>query len=141
MWGLPGPGIKPVPPALAGGFITTLTGPPGQKRSYVLGSAGSSVSSIILSLNAWGTGSLHQASAHLGRPSLPPQHWRLVWGLKGGRSPLRRHAHSQGWWFLKEYILVGSTVTQYLAGSCLTDRKSTRLNSSHKHRSRMPSSA
>lgn len=44
-----------------------------QKRSYVLGSAGSSVSSIILSLNAWGTGSLHQASAHLGRPSLPPQ--------------------------------------------------------------------
>ena len=28
--------------------------------------------------------------------------------------------HSQGWWFLKEFILVGSTVTQYLAGSCLT---------------------
>ena len=44
-----------------------------QKCSYVLGSAGSSVNSIILSLHAWGTGSLYQASAHLGRPSLPSQ--------------------------------------------------------------------
>ena len=41
-------------------------------------------------------------------------------GGRGGRSPLRRRAHSQGWWFLKEFILVGSTVTQYLAGSYLT---------------------
>ena len=30
MWGLPGPGIKPVSPALAGGFLTTA--PPGKSR-------------------------------------------------------------------------------------------------------------
>lgn len=54
-----------------------------QKRSYVLSSAGSSVNSIILSLHAWGTGSLYRASAHLGRPSLPLQQrqagGRLAW--------------------------------------------------------------
>ena len=31
MWDLPGPGLKPVSPALAGGFLTTV--PPG-KSSY-----------------------------------------------------------------------------------------------------------
>ena len=28
MWGLPGPGLEPVSPALAGGFLTTV--PPGK---------------------------------------------------------------------------------------------------------------
>ena len=31
MWNLPGPGIKPVFPALAGGFSTT--GPPGEPKN------------------------------------------------------------------------------------------------------------
>ena len=30
MWGLPGPGLEPVSPALAGGFLTTV--PPGKPR-------------------------------------------------------------------------------------------------------------
>ena len=30
MWDLPGPGVEPVFPALAGGFLTT--GPPGKPR-------------------------------------------------------------------------------------------------------------
>ena len=30
MWDLPGPGLEPVPPALAGGFLTTV--PPGKSR-------------------------------------------------------------------------------------------------------------
>ena len=34
MWDLPGPGIEPVPPALAGGFLTT--GPPGKSPSLLL---------------------------------------------------------------------------------------------------------
>ena len=32
MWDLPGPGIEPMFPALAGGFLTT--GPPGQFPSF-----------------------------------------------------------------------------------------------------------
>ena len=31
MWDLPGPGIEPVSPALAGGFLTTV--PPGKSQS------------------------------------------------------------------------------------------------------------
>ena len=34
MWDLPGPGIEPLPPALAGGFLTT--GPPGYFTDVVL---------------------------------------------------------------------------------------------------------
>ena len=34
MWDLPGPGLEPVSPALAGGFLTTA--PPGKSRSVVL---------------------------------------------------------------------------------------------------------
>ena len=34
MWDLPGPGIKLVSPALAGGFLTT--GPPGESLSDLL---------------------------------------------------------------------------------------------------------
>ena len=34
VWDLPGPGIKPVSPALAGGYLTT--GPPGKSRSACL---------------------------------------------------------------------------------------------------------
>ena len=34
MWDLPGPGIEPESPALAGGFLTT--GPPGKSRSVYL---------------------------------------------------------------------------------------------------------
>ena len=34
MWDLPGPGIKPVSPALAGGFLTTV--PPGQSLDVYL---------------------------------------------------------------------------------------------------------
>ena len=33
MWDLPGPGLEPVSPALAGGFLTTV--PPGKPRSTV----------------------------------------------------------------------------------------------------------
>ena len=34
MWDLPGPGIEPVSPALAGGFLTTA--PPGKPESSYL---------------------------------------------------------------------------------------------------------
>ena len=34
MWDLPGPGLKPVSPALAGGFLTTA--PPGKSHSFLL---------------------------------------------------------------------------------------------------------
>ena len=34
LWDLPGPGIQPVSPALAGGFLTT--GPPGKSLQYIL---------------------------------------------------------------------------------------------------------
>ena len=34
MWDLPGPGLEPVPPALAGGFLTTV--PPGQPCNTIL---------------------------------------------------------------------------------------------------------
>ena len=37
MWGLPGPRIKPVSPALAGGFLTTRA--PGKSLSIVLDTA------------------------------------------------------------------------------------------------------
>ena len=48
MWDLPRPGIEPVPPALAGGFLTT--GPPG--RSPSLSSKGNS-SPIMGTLLSW----------------------------------------------------------------------------------------
>ena len=35
MWDLPGPGIEPVTPALAGGFLTTA--PPGKPRDVIFG--------------------------------------------------------------------------------------------------------
>ena len=34
MWDLPGPGLEPVSPALAGGFLTTV--PPGKSKTVVL---------------------------------------------------------------------------------------------------------
>ena len=34
MWDLPGPGLDPVSPALAGGFLTTV--PPGKPESCIL---------------------------------------------------------------------------------------------------------
>ena len=34
MWDLPGPGLEPVPPALAGGFLTTA--PPGKPPLIIL---------------------------------------------------------------------------------------------------------
>ena len=34
MWDLPGPGLEPVPPALAGGFLTTA--PPGKPGELLL---------------------------------------------------------------------------------------------------------
>ena len=34
MWDLPGPGLEPVSPALAGGFLTTA--PPGKSLTYIL---------------------------------------------------------------------------------------------------------
>ena len=42
-------------------------------------------------------------------------------------------------WFLQEERLLGKNIFERMPEH--TDRKSTRLNSSHKHRSRMPSSA
>ena len=54
------------------------------------------------------------------RGALSVDSLEACFGGKEGRSPLRRHAHSQGWWFLKQFILVSLIVTQYLAGSCLT---------------------
>ena len=35
MWDLPGPGLEPVTPALAGGFLTTA--PPGKDRLVLTG--------------------------------------------------------------------------------------------------------
>ena len=37
MWDLPGPGLEPVSPALAGGFLTTV--PPGKSHEYYFLSA------------------------------------------------------------------------------------------------------
>ena len=34
MWDLPGPGLEPVSPALAGGFLTTV--PPGKPQDILL---------------------------------------------------------------------------------------------------------
>ena len=34
MWDVPGPGLEPVSPALAGGFLTT--GPPGKSWQHIL---------------------------------------------------------------------------------------------------------
>ena len=34
MWDLPGPGLEPVSPALAGGFLTTA--PPGKSQDWIL---------------------------------------------------------------------------------------------------------
>ena len=34
MWDLPGPGVEPVSPALAGGFLTTA--PPGKSHLFIL---------------------------------------------------------------------------------------------------------
>ncbi|KAJ8796084.1 hypothetical protein J1605_018232 [Eschrichtius robustus] len=39
MWALPGPGLKPVSPALAGGFLTTA--PPGKPYALYFDSMGS----------------------------------------------------------------------------------------------------
>ena len=39
MWDLPGPGIEPVSPALAGGFLTTV--PPGKSCASVFKGSGS----------------------------------------------------------------------------------------------------
>ena len=36
MWDLPGPGLKPVSPALAGGFLTTA--PPGKTQREIIDS-------------------------------------------------------------------------------------------------------
>ena len=33
MWDLPGPGLEPVSPALAGGFLTTV--PPGKSKRFI----------------------------------------------------------------------------------------------------------
>ena len=38
MWGLPGPGLEPVSPALAGGFLATV--PPGKSRIRVFDGEG-----------------------------------------------------------------------------------------------------
>ena len=52
MWDIPGQGIEPVSPALAGGFSTT--GPPGKSQSL-------SISSFVHSFTHWGSG-LHGGS-------------------------------------------------------------------------------
>ena len=41
MWDPPGPGIEPVSPALAGGFLTTV--PPGKSRGFLICSLGISL--------------------------------------------------------------------------------------------------
>ena len=46
MWGLPGPGLEPVSPALAGGFLTTA--PPGKPRGMI------SWCFYLCDLEAWG---------------------------------------------------------------------------------------
>ena len=55
MWGLPGPGIEPVSPALAGGFLTTR--PPGKSRVLLFTSRFNFITWILalaaLSLNHW----------------------------------------------------------------------------------------
>ena len=38
MWDLPGPGLEPVSPALAGGFLTTV--PPGEPQTFCQGMQG-----------------------------------------------------------------------------------------------------
>ena len=55
MWDLPGPGLEPVSPALAGGFLTTA--PPG-KSSYSI-SAGRLAMFLSLPINLFIIGCLH----------------------------------------------------------------------------------
>ena len=45
MWDLPGPGVEPVPPALAGGFLTTA--PPGKSSLLIFDDGLSDRSKVI----------------------------------------------------------------------------------------------
>ena len=55
MWDLPGPGIEPVSPALAGGFLTTA--PPGKSLlvSYKAHSLGENLQGIMIIQNTLNT--------------------------------------------------------------------------------------
>ena len=66
-WNLPGPGIKPVTPALAGGFLFTV--PPGKSYVTILSSGVSPPLFVFLNL------------AHLGGPSSVSL---CLWGSSGG---------------------------------------------------------
>ena len=48
MWDLPGPGLNPVSPALAGGFLTTA--PPGKSLGFVLTEKQRKVVNCLLSV-------------------------------------------------------------------------------------------
>ena len=55
--------------------------------------------------------------------------------MSGQATPVQMSA------YLTALALKGETIDEITASAAGIDRKSTRLNSSHKHRSRMPSSA
>ena len=54
MWDLPGPGLEPVSPALAGGFLTTA--PPGKPKMHILNQAlGDATPSAASPRTPWGS--------------------------------------------------------------------------------------
>ena len=60
MWDLPGPGLEPVSPALAGGFLTTA--PPGKSRQGFL----------LCKMNTYYVPSVVQASEKKKQPNMVP---------------------------------------------------------------------
>ena len=60
MWDLPGPGLEPVSPALAGGFLTTA--PPGKSYCSVINSSWKEIRRVIAWVGDGGalTGERHE---------------------------------------------------------------------------------
>ena len=81
MWDLPGPGLKPVSPALAGGFLTTA--PPGKSPAHIL---------IILE------GTIENTGEHELQTStcsfITPRHGSLTAILEAGTIQYTEHTNS-----------------------------------------------
>ena len=73
MWDLPGPGIEPMFPALADGFLTT--GPPGKSKIFLLS---------MLGLRKWLDYQMETSSTHLDVYIWnSPTWWMWVWASSG----------------------------------------------------------
>ena len=92
MWGLPGPGVKPMGPASAGRFLTT--GPPGKSESLLLPRAEFAWTWVteltipeLQSLLAWPSCCPGLALAWPGAPGPPVRHYVLLLLLLQSLSP------------------------------------------------------